>query len=258
MTGRKWNRLFVLGPAGFRRFPIDARHSELSVLSSPDDAPGRPTPALLDLALNAVRGALNIDLSPLHGRSAHARSYVSVFPGEHYRLLASVVDILKPQVVVEVGTFTGLSALAMMATLPMGAQLVTYDLVAWNKIAETALRGSDFVDGRLEQRIGDLTDPTFFDRNREVLSAATLIFLDGPKDGHFEPRLTELLMSLPRERAAILIFDDIRIWKMLAFWRSLALPKLDVTSFGHWLGTGLAYLPIAGDLELTRQPTPPA
>jgi predicted O-methyltransferase YrrM len=184
--------------------------------------------------------------------------YVSVFPGEHYRLLASIVNILQPENVVEIGTFTGLSALAMMATLPRDARLITYDLVPWNKIAETALRASDFADSRLEQRIGDLTDPAFFDRNRDVLRAATLVFLDGPKDGHFEPRLTDLLVSLTRERAAVIVFDDIRIWKMLAFWRGLRLPKLDLTSFGHWLGTGLAYLPTTGDSDPTRQPTPAA
>jgi predicted O-methyltransferase YrrM len=168
---------------------------------------------------------------------------MSVFPGEHYRLLASIVKILQPELAVEVGTFTGLSALAMLTTLPRHGRLITYDLIPWNQINESALRPSDFADDRLEQRIGDLTERSFFEGNREVLSAATLFFLDGPKDGRFEPDLTKLLRSLARDRRALLVFDDIRIWKMLSFWRGLQMPKLDLTSFGHWEGTGLAYLP---------------
>ena len=36
------------------------------------------------------------------------------------------------------------------------------------------------------------------------------------------------------------LFDDIKMHTMLKFWRDLPLPKLDITSFGHWSGTGLA------------------
>jgi hypothetical protein len=37
----------------------------------------------------------------------------------------------------------------------------------------------------------------------------------------------------------ILVLDDIRLWTMLEIWRSVSWPKLDVTSFGHWSGTGM-------------------
>jgi hypothetical protein len=36
-----------------------------------------------------------------------------------------------------------------------------------------------------------------------------------------------------------LVFDDIRIWNMLRIWREIVRPKLDLTSFGHWTGTGI-------------------
>ncbi len=35
------------------------------------------------------------------------------------------------------------------------------------------------------------------------------------------------------------MFDDIRVWNMLEIWRGIRRPKLDLTSFGHWSGTGL-------------------
>jgi hypothetical protein len=37
----------------------------------------------------------------------------------------------------------------------------------------------------------------------------------------------------------IVVFDDIRVWNMLAIWHDLRWPKLDPTSFGHWSGTGI-------------------
>ena len=40
-------------------------------------------------------------------------------------------------------------------------------------------------------------------------------------------------------RPPIGVFDDIRQWTMLAIWRAVQRPKLDLTSFGHWSGTGL-------------------
>ncbi|MGH7312141.1 MAG: hypothetical protein ACREJV_03130 [Candidatus Rokuibacteriota bacterium] len=82
---------------------------------------------------------------------------------------------------IEIGTATGLSALAMRQHLPAGGRLSTFDSRAWGSFADTCLRPEDFADGSLAQ---------------------------------------------------------IR-WNMLAIWREIRMPKLDVTSFGHWSGTGL-------------------
>ena len=37
----------------------------------------------------------------------------------------------------------------------------------------------------------------------------------------------------------ILIIDDIQFLNMIDFWRAIASPKLDISSFGHWSGTGI-------------------
>lgn len=44
-------------------------------------------------------------------------------------------------------------------------------------------------------------------------------------------------------RHAELSLVDIRLWNMPAFWRDVPLPKLDLTSFGHWSGTGVGQWP---------------
>lgn len=37
----------------------------------------------------------------------------------------------------------------------------------------------------------------------------------------------------------VVVFDDIRKLAMLKPWWGMKRPKLDLTSFGHWSGTGL-------------------
>jgi len=67
-----------------------------------------------------------------------------------------------------------------------------------------------------------------------------MIFVDGPKDGIFEQRLLDNMRAASFDtKPMILILDDIRLWNMLGIWRKVSFPKLDLTSFGHWSGTGL-------------------
>jgi hypothetical protein len=69
-----------------------------------------------------------------------------------------------------------------------------------------------------------------------------LILIDGPKDGVFEPAFLSKLLPVLRA-GQVLVLDDIRKLQMLQTWRDISLPKLDVTSLGHWSGTGLAVAP---------------
>ena len=66
--------------------------------------------------------------------------------------------------------------------------------------------------------------------------------MDAPKDGVFEPALAALLIEHLGETGTLTVWDDIRVMTMVEFWRGLPLPKLDITSLGHWSGTGLALL----------------
>lgn len=72
-----------------------------------------------------------------------------------------------------------------------------------------------------------------------MFQAADFIFIDGPKDGVTELRFIEALASLPLPRNPVVMFDDVRVLNMIEVWRRLNRPKLDITSFGHWSGTGL-------------------
>jgi hypothetical protein len=40
-------------------------------------------------------------------------------------------------------------------------------------------------------------------------------------------------------RRQLVVIDDIRVLTMVQLWRQLPNPRLDLTSFGHFSGTGL-------------------
>jgi predicted O-methyltransferase YrrM len=219
--------------------PVSVRHAERSYLFSADDDPGRPTPELIELALKGVREAMEVELSDLSGRITSGVRYPEVWPGEHYKLLAGFVRLLAPRLVIEIGTATGMSALAMKKYLPQAGRLVTYDLVDWREYPEHLLTEDDFEDGRLSQHLIDLSDPAGFHGQIPTLRQADLIFVDAAKDGEQEQRFLDHFERCPFEKAPLVIFDDIRLWNMLRIWRQITRPKLDLTSFGHWSGTGL-------------------
>lgn len=212
-----------------------------SVISSAVDLLPRPTPELIRLALEASSAADTIDLAEVAGRCRPQEAqWVRLWPGEHYRLLAGLVRSVQPTTVVEIGTFQGLGSLALLDQLPANAQVVTFDVIPWEEIEHSALKPSDFEDGRLHQELGDLSDPQVFEKHRELLERADMVFVDAPKDGVFEPAFLDLAVPLWRGSRRLVVFDDVRLMPMVQLWRDLPFPKLDITSFGHWSGTGLA------------------
>ncbi len=166
--------------------PVMARHQELSMIASADDEPGRPTSRLLDLASRAIGVAASTELRDLSSRLGMGPKYSDVWPGEHYRLLAAITSIEKPRLVVEVGTYQGLSALSIKKFLPLESRLVTFDIIEWKDIGGTLFNDSDFADGCMVQEIGDLSDSATFNRHKALLGQADFIFVDAPKDGRFE------------------------------------------------------------------------
>jgi predicted O-methyltransferase YrrM len=223
--------------------PVQAADRQWSVVSSAEDLRPKPGDDLISLMLEAAQRARFIDLAGLASRMATARQqdWLSCWPGEHYRLLAGLVDILQPTTVIEIGTGQGIGALSLADRLPSGGRVVTYDIIPWTEIAESVLRPEDFSSGRIEQRRGDLSDPGTFERELPVLRGAELIFSDASKDGVFESALLTMLLPALVDSRRLLVLDDIRLLKMLQVWRDLPLAKLDATSVGHWSGTGLAF-----------------
>jgi len=206
--------------------------------------PPSPSEQILAVAFGATKEASQIDLAWVADRcpTEEQRNWVRQWPGEHYRLLSGLVRALRPNLVVEVGTFTGSGSLALVdgtRANKNGARVVTYDIFPWGDIPGTLLRAEDFGSGELEQRIGDLAQDAYFAEQRETLLSAEVIFVDGPKDGKFEPVFFSRLFDLLAGSRHVVAADDIHFLNMVPVWNGLKVDKLDVTSLGHWSGTGL-------------------
>jgi predicted O-methyltransferase YrrM len=201
---------------------------------------GGPSDYLIDLALRAAQEAWHTGLPDLSRRvDSDSIDFTRVWPGEHYRLLAALVKLLQPKRVLEIGTFRGMSALALKQFLPSAGIITTFDIVPWESVSDTFLRPDDFADDRLRQQVSDLSESAVFESHRNLIQETELLFVDGPKDGVFEHRLLQQLETVDFQKPLLVIMDDIRFWNMLAIWQDIARPKLDLTSFGHWSGTGL-------------------
>lgn len=210
-----------------------ARWSAIAPIDPPDGD-------LVSIALAAAERAQRLPLEAVARRAQRADEgrWVQQWPGEHYRFLAALIEVVQARAVVEVGTYTGLSALTILSVLPPSGRLVSFDVVPWNEVPFTALRSDDFGEA-FEQRIGDLSEANTFGRHRELVREADVVFIDGPKDRRFEKAFLCMLLPILRGRGAIVVLDDIRVLEMVDVWEWIPSPKLDVTSFGHWSGTGL-------------------
>ena len=211
------------------------------MIYSQHDNPGKPDEALIDMALAAIAEARKIDLSFIATRTTQTYPNPNEFPGEHYRLLTGLIKVLKPLTVIEIGTERGISSLAMKAALPDGSKIHTFDIKPYHEMKEPVLRQTD-LDKSLIQHVTDLTRPETQQQFRSLFEEADFIFMDAAKDGQMERTFLRFFNSVSFKHKPVLMIDDIHNWNMLAIWREIELPKLDVSSFGHFTGTGLVLL----------------
>ena len=138
--------------------PTTAKNIVASMLVPVEYDLGYLDETLFDLSLHIIGQARANGLDHLASRVKQFQfEQITRFPGEHYRLLQAVMRIVKPQLVVEIGTFTGLSALVISQALGAGSRLVTYDVVPWDQFPDTVLRLPDFSPS-FQQRLGDLAN----------------------------------------------------------------------------------------------------
>src|SRR5437868_2095542 len=180
-------------------------HGEYSMIYDTLNTYGGATDYLIDLGLRAAQEAWRTELPELSARvAADGNDFSRIWPGEHYRLLAALVKLLQPKRVVEIGTFRGLSALALKKYLPAAGKIATFDIVPWNSFADTCLRPEDFEDDRLRQQIGDLSNAAVFELHRSLVQETELLFMDGPKDGVFERKFLQQLETVDFHKPLLL------------------------------------------------------
>lgn len=228
------------------------RHQEITLLRSEDQGQNIPRD-LLSVAAEAAALACDLPMDFVQARFQSKRELPAIdlllasgwsanqWPGEHYRLLSSLCRVLKAKNVVEIGTFWGAGSLALRDGVGPDGRVTTFDVIPWHGFPETILLDSDFGRG-LCQIVGDLQDPAVFEQHRSIFEGADVIFMDAAKDGVMERVFLAQFARCCFKPHALLVVDDIRLWNMLDIWDEIRLPKLDMTCFGHYTGTGLVKL----------------
>ncbi len=201
----------------------------------------RTNDRLLDIIYAAIPEARKIDHSDISAKMPGPPYWPDIWPGEKYKLLSALVVVLQPQIVVEIGTSTGLSAMSIKKHLPVSGRLYTFDLRPWNVVPNTVLAESDFADGRMLQITDDLSDKLMFENHADVLRNASIVFIDIGVDKlrREEKKILGNFETLNFKTNPIFILNDIRLDEMVTVWEGIRRPKQDVTSFGHWSGNGL-------------------
>ena len=144
-------------------------------------------------------------------------------PGkEHYRLLCYLASQFNNEVLYDVGTWMGLSAITMGSN--SSNRVVSYDIGMFIEVNRPT---------NVEFRIGDVF-------NEKSIFESPFIFIDvDPHDGKFEKLFIEHLRA--GKYKGLLMFDDIHLNdEMREIWASITEKKFDLTEVGHWSGTGLA------------------
>ena len=211
----------------------EPRHAFQTYALSIDDDPATQAFCDFDIVCDAVRIAKTTQVR-------YQGEFFNSFPGEHYRLLAGLLTVLRPKKLIDIGTFTGMSARMMLDYGDANSKVTTYDIVPWNQIDQgTVLTSEDFGQGRIHQFVHDLATANLWETHRPYFEQAGFIMLDGPKNDFFETLMLQNMTSCHFQQPTFLLMDDIRFPNQLANWRRIQSPKIDLTSFGHFSGTGL-------------------
>lgn len=168
---------------------------------------------------------LNIEKSELEELSFDDVENVSSWfhqpPGqEHYRLLSFISYLFKKQTLLDIGTYEGNSAVAL-ASNPKN-KVISYDIEPRMIIEKP----------NIEYRIGNVMDDV------KLVLSSPFILLDTFHNGDFEQEFVDFLLDIKYQ--GMLMLDDIYLNKpMKKFWNKIKLEKYDLTSLGHFTGTGL-------------------
>ncbi len=139
---------------------------------------------------------------------------------EHYRLLSHLSNIISKSVIYDIGTYKGLSAIAM--GFNTSNNVISYDVSNYVEVK---------CPNNVEFKIGNFYD----DKN---LLCSPFIFFDiDPHNGKDEEKFVKYLVK--NNYKGVVLFDDIHHNKeMQSFWDGIKQEKVDLTDVGHWSGTG--------------------
>lgn len=144
---------------------------------------------------------------------------------EHYRLLAFISGLFENESLLDIGTYQGSSSIAMSYN-PKNS-ITSFDVNHQPEISKIKIPNINY-------KIGNVLEFT------DLIIKSPFILLDTYHDGSFEAEFMEEMIKI--NYRGIVLFDDIHLsGPMETFWNSIDSEKYDLTSKGHYTGTGLVY-----------------
>jgi hypothetical protein len=144
---------------------------------------------------------------------------------EHYKLLAYLSTCFDNILISDIGTYHGCSVLAL--SYNQANRVISFDVSRMSKLVN--------VPKNIELQI--IAEDEFV--SPDILSCG-LIMLDTTHDGTHENQVIEYLIA--NNWKGVLILDDIHHFpEQNKLWESITQEKEDLTTAGHWSGTGIIY-----------------
>lgn len=145
---------------------------------------------------------------------------------EHYKLLAYISSLYTNAKILDIGTNYGYSAVCLADN--KDNLVVTYDLVKY-----------DIIDNLFKNPFNDNIVFKFGSFiGVEDLSTCPFICLDTAHDGPFEKAVINYLQFI-NWRGILLMDDILSHGPLIELWEELDMEKYEITSKGHWSGTGI-------------------
>lgn len=150
-----------------------------------------------------------------------------------YRLYSYLTTFFDNVTILDIGTLRGTSAIALSHNETN--QVITYNLVDDIKNDEHKIYSKSNIEFRIRNVLDDLTP--------ELIKHVKIVMIDIDHLGHAERQIIDKLVELRYN--GIILLDDLhhpakRLNKcMQKLWIKLPYPKVDITKYGHYSGTGL-------------------
>ncbi|MFI6277603.1 O-methyltransferase [Streptomyces sp. NPDC050988] len=165
------------------------------------------TPALLDYVRDVSLREDTVLRELRDGTAALPDGIMQILP-EEAQFLALLIRLTGTCDVLEIGTFTGYSTLAMARALPPGGKVVTCDVSEdWTAMARRAWQRADMND-RIDLRLGDATATLENLLAERGPASFDLVFIDADK-AHY-PHYYERSLALTRPGGLIVL--DNTLW----------------------------------------------
>jgi hypothetical protein len=152
---------------------------------------------------------------------------------EHYRLLCYISSLFENQTLIDIGSYIGDSALALGYN--KNNNVVSFDIVKRKRNSSGNVVNIDecISDENIKFLIMNATQ-----YGDDKILNSPFIMLDTAHDGSFEQEFYNYLNDINYK--GLFFLDDIHLNEpMKNFWSGIERKKYDLTSVGHWSGSGL-------------------